>query len=302
MKPWKNRIEYAALRTVTRIVQKLAPATVVKIGRLLGNIVYYCIPIRKSVVLENIARAMPEISKKRRRQIARGTYVMFGQNFFEFLRTPVRSSEELAHRVILHNLDVLHKAQASGNGTLLMSGHFGNWEMAGCAFVAAGFPLVVIARKQRNLLVDDMINAFRRSAGIETAPLGMGIREFLRALKQNKFVGLLADQDAHSEGVFVDYFNVPSATAPGPALLSLRTGADIVFFSCIQRKDGRYDLFFEKIPTDDVSGATEENIRIITQRHVAKLEDKVRRWPDHWFWMHRRWKTAPPEDYSSLQI
>ncbi|MBN1558839.1 lysophospholipid acyltransferase family protein [candidate division KSB1 bacterium] len=301
MNEWKNRIEYAALLIVTRIVQSLAPATAVRLGRLVGAVVYHCIPIRRAVVLANLGKAMPALTQKQRRTIARNTYIMFGRNFFEFLRTPVRSSEEIAERVLMHNLDVLRDSCRSGRGTLLMSGHFGNWEVMACAIVAAGFPLVVIARRQRNILVDRMINAFRQSAGIETVPLGMGVREFLRALRQNKLVALLADQDAHNDGVFVDYFNIPSATAAGPALLALKTGAQLIFSTCIQRQDGKYEAFFEKIPTDDLSGTSEENVRIVTQRHAAKLEEKVRRWPDHWFWMHRRWKTPPPSDYVSIK-
>ncbi|MBN1480232.1 hypothetical protein EH223_19930 [candidate division KSB1 bacterium] len=296
MESCKNRIEYTSLRFVSRVVQSLSPPTVVKIGRLVGYIVYYTIPIRRAVVFENIQKAMPELSFTARKRIARGTYIMFGQNFFEFLRTPVRSIDELKQRVHLHNVQLLHEAYFSGRGTLLMTGHFGNWEIMACAIVAAGFPLVVIARRQRNRLVDEMINFYRQRGGIETVPLGMGVREFLRALRQNKFVALLADQDAHREGVFVDFFNIPSATAPGPALLALKTGAQIIFATCVQRKDGQYDAFFEKIPTEDLSGMTQDNIRVLTQRHVAKLEEKVRRWPDHWFWMHRRWKTTPPAE------
>jgi KDO2-lipid IV(A) lauroyltransferase len=301
MESWKNKVEYLALRAVTRIVQSLPPSTVVKMGRTLGIIVYYFIPIRRSVVLHNIRSAMPTLSKRQTLRIARNTFVMFGQNFFEFLRTPVRTRLEISKRVRMHNVDLLYDAYRSGKGTMLMSGHFGNWEIMACAIVAAGFPLVVIARRQRNIMVDDMINSFRQAGGIETVALGMGVREFLRALRQNKFVAMLADQDAHSEGVFVDFFNIPSATAAGPAVLALKTGATIIFSTCVQRHDGSYDAFFEKIPTHDVSGVTDDNIRLLTQRHVAKLEEKIRQWPDHWFWMHRRWKTPPPANYQSLR-
>lgn len=294
MESCKNNVEFLSLHFVSRLVQILSPETVVKIGRFLGYAVYYLIPIRRAVVSANIQKAMPELSRSVRKRIARRTYIMFGQNFLEFLRTPVRSREEIKQRVRMHNLQLLHEAYHSGRGTLLMTGHFGNWEIMACAIVAAGFPLVVIARRQRNRRVDELINFYRQRGGIETVPLGMGVREFLRALRQNKFVALLADQDAHREGVFVDFFNISSATAPGPALLALKTAAQIIFATCVQRKDGRYDAYFEKIPTENLSSVTQDNIRIVTQQHVAKLEEKIRRWPDHWFWMHRRWKTAPP--------
>jgi len=292
MKLWKNQLEYNALRFVTRILQALPPNTVVKIGRRLGYFIYYGIPIRRAVVLQNIQKAMPDLSRKERIRIARGTYVMFGQNFFEFLRTPVRTPKEMSNRIRLHNEHLLQEAHDSGNGTLLMSGHFGNWEILACAIVSLGFPLVVIAKKQRNKRVDAMINDYRRSGGIETVPLGMGVRAFLRALRQNKFVAMLADQEARKDAIYADFFGLPSATAAGPAVLALKTGAQIIFGTCIQRKDGTYDMNFEKIKTDDLDGLSEENIRIITQRHVSKLEEKIRQWPDHWFWMHKRWKKS----------
>ncbi len=299
-KAHKNRLEFTAVQAATKVIQSLSAHTVVKIGRRLGLFVYYFIPIRRRIVLENLQRAMPELSPKERRRIARHTYAMFGQNFFEFLRTPVRTPEEIFSRMNIRNAHLLQEAHDSGNGTILMSGHFGNWEILACAVVALGYPLVVIAKKQRNRLVDEMINSFRRSGGIETVPLGMGVRDFLRALRQNKFVAMLADQEARKDAVYARFFNIPSATAAGPALLAIKTGAHIIFATCIQRADGDYDVTFEKIDTDDVDGISEENIRIITQRHVSTLEEKIRRWPDHWFWMHKRWKkslasTSAPE-------
>jgi len=295
MESCKDRLEFNALRAVIRIIQSLAPQTAVKFGRRLGDFIYYFIPIRKSVALENLAGAFPEKSAKERKKIARMTYENFGQTFIEFLRNPVRSKEETLSRVVLHNEQILQEAHDNGSGTLLMTGHFGNWEMMACVVVALGFPLVVIARPQRNRLVDVLINQYRQAAGIETVSLGMGVRAFLRALGQNKFVAILADQDAHREGVFVDFMGRPSSTAPGPATFALKTGAEIVFVTSVLRRDGKYDAFFEKIETKDVAGLTPENIRILTQRHAGKLEEKIRRRPHHWFWMHRRWKTSPEQ-------
>ncbi len=293
MKKRKDQIEYFALCTVVKIVQKLSPNTAVKIGRGLGRFLFTFVPIRKKIVLDNLSRTFPDKSEKERHQIARMTYQNFGQTFIEFLRNPVRTKAETLDRVRLHNDHLLREAIKAGNGIILISGHFGNWEMMASVVAALGYPAVVIARPQRNRLVDSMINQFRQSAGIETVPLGFGVRTFLRALGQNKVVALLADQDAHRDGVFVDFLGRPSSTAPGPAAFVLKTGAQLIFVTSVLRRDGRYDAYFEKIKTDDLSEFNKDNIRILTQRHAAKLEEKVRRWPHHWFWMHRRWKTTP---------
>ncbi len=162
------------------------------------------------------------------------------------------------------------------------------------AIAALGFPIMAIGKRQKNRLVDRLINDFRRTRNIETIPLGMSIRQFLRALHDNKFVALLADQDAHREGVFVEFFGIPSATAPGVAQLALKTGAPIIFGSCTILPKGRYRVQLERITADDLDPKNERSIFELTQRHVRLLEEHIRKNPDHWFWMHRRWKTKPP--------
>lgn len=299
---WKNRIEYTALKSVAQIIQKLSSLSSIKLGRMLGLFVYYFVPIRKSVAINNIKLAFPGKSDKEIERIARGTYENFGQTFFEFLHTPAREPGDFIKRCRIYNKKLLYRSFESGKGTLLMSGHFGNWEYIAALICSLGFPLTVIARPQKNRLVDNLINKYRQKAGIETVSLGMGVREFLRALRANKFVALLADQDAHREGVFVDFFNRLSATAPGPALFSLKTGATIVFATSVLKKNGSYNIYFEEIKSHDLVGITSDNIRILTQRHAAKLEEKIRKWPDHWFWMHRRWKTPPPVEQVKNQV
>ena len=272
----------------------MTPAAAVRLGRAVGIFSYYLVPLRKRTALNNLRIAFPEKSWRQRRRICRRTFANFGQTFFEFLRSPVRSPEELNQRVIFHGRALLYQAQQSQRGTLLLTGHFGNWEIMAAAICNLGFPITVIGKRQRNRLADELINSYRRGVGIETVPLGMGLRQFLRALKQNKFVAILADQDAHREGVFVDFFNRPSATAPGVALLSLKTGAQIIFGTCVIGKKGRYTVYLEPIPSDGLSD-DEQGIRELTQRHARRLEQQIRRWPDHWFWMHKRWKTSPDD-------
>jgi Kdo2-lipid IVA lauroyltransferase/acyltransferase len=290
---WKHTVEYKAFLGIARIVHSLSPAATVRLGRALGYVTYYFLPIRKKVALDNLRVAFPEKTRLERRRIARRVYANVGQTFFEFLRSPIRSKDELHRRVTFYNKHLLYEAFKSEKGTILLTGHFGNWEIMAAAICALGFPIVVIGKRQRNRLADEIINDYRRAVGIETVPLGMGLRQFLRALKQNKFVAILADQDAHREGIFVDFFNRPSATAPGLALLSLKTGAQIIFGSCVIEKKGRYSVYLERIPTEDLDDADDQSIITLTQRHVHGLEEKIRQWPDHWFWMHKRWKTNP---------
>lgn len=294
MTPWNHRLEYRALCFVVKICRGLSPASVVRLGRFLGLFSYYLVPIRKKTALNNLALAFPEKTPGERKRILRRTFANFGQTFFEFLRTPFRSKSELADRVLFVNRSLLFEADRDGKGALLLTGHFGNWEIMAAAIASLGFPIMAIGKRQKNRLVDRLINDFRRSQNIETIPLGMSVRQFLRALRENKFVALLADQDAHREGVFVDFFGIPSATAPGVAQLALKTGAPIIFGTCTLLPKGRYRVLLETVPADDLDPRDENSIVELTQRHARLLESHIRRHPDHWFWMHRRWKTKPP--------
>ncbi|MDZ7724572.1 MAG: lysophospholipid acyltransferase family protein [candidate division KSB1 bacterium] len=292
----KHRIEYTLTRGVARLVQSLSPDTAVRAGRILGRFVYHIIPLRKDVALDNLRKSFPQRTERELRGILLRTYQHFGQTFTEFMRTPIRSEQEMKNRVVMKNPRVLKDALSMKKGTILMTGHFGNWEIMGAAIATLYTPLAVLAKAQRNASVDKMINEYRTAAHIETVPLGLAVRGVLKALRQGKAMALLADQNAKKDSIFVPFLGRKAATAPGPALFALKTGAPVVFGACVMRKDGCYSVIYERLKTDDIQGVSEENIRILTERHVQTLERFIQRYPDHWFWMHKRWRTRPPEE------
>lgn len=293
MKKIQSILELALITGLMRLLRILPTRLVLLKGKFLGLLFFYLIPVRKSVSLKNIASVFPEKSQKEIKAIARNTYIQFGQSITEFMHQPALSGEQLLRRVSFDNPQHFETAFKGGKGAIIMSGHFGNWEIMAAAISAMGYPVVAIAREQRNPFINKIINDIRRMAGIETLQLGMALRGVLRSLRQNNFVALLADQDAHDEGVFVDFLGRPSSTAQGPAIFCLKTGAPMIFGSCIRQRDGNYKAYIQNIKTDDLDGLTEENIKILTQRHAAALEESIKKWPDHWFWMHKRWKTRP---------
>jgi KDO2-lipid IV(A) lauroyltransferase len=294
MKKVQNYLEYFLVRSISFVIRSLPLNVGLWLGRLLGSLIFYVIPIRKSVAIENLTRAFPEKSPQEIKGIAYRTYLNFGQNIIEFMRFPSTTAERLAELVTFANPELF--SVGAGRGTVCISGHFGNWEIMGAAICALGHPMAAIARKQRNRLVDKIINQNRASVGIETIQLGMAIRGVIRALRQNKFVAMLGDQDAHDEGVFIDFLGRPSSTAPGPAIFALKTGAPMLFGAAVREKGGKHTVYLKKIDTEGLDRPTKENIRILTQRHSNALEESIRRWPDHWFWMHKRWKTRPKEE------
>lgn len=290
----KNLREYRALRFITFFVQKMSTQGAVKFARSFGLFVYYCIPIRKKLAITQCAEIFPEKSAKEIKQIVKGSFQNFSQTFVDLMRIPVRAEHELDERVTFHGTEFFSRAKTAGNGLIIASGHFGNWEIVGERIAEKYLPLSVIAKKQRNGLVDDFINSYRKIAGIETIPLGMAVRGALKALRNNECLALLADQDAKHRGIFVDFLGKPSSTATGPATFALKTGALLIGGVSVVNPDGTYDCFFEEIPYHDLDGLSEENIHILTQRYADFMNKYIRKHPDHWFWMHRRWKTKPP--------
>lgn len=296
MKKIQNIIEYGLVLFFSWTMRLLPLKVVLWKGKMIGLFFYYLVPIRKSVTLKNISTTFPKKSEKEVKRIAKNTYIQFGKNITEFMRLPKLNKKECFNRVTFFNQHLFQEAHEAGKGAVLLSGHFGNWEMMGAAISYLGYPMAGIVKEQRNNFIDKIIDNSRRKVGIETIPLGMALRGVLRALKNGRFVAILGDQDAHDEGVFVDFLGRPSATAQGPAIFALKTGAPIIFGSCVRTKNGDYEVHVEKIKSDDLNGLSEENIKILTQRHATVLEKSIRTWPDHWFWMHKRWKTKPKQN------
>ncbi len=266
------------------------------LGSRLGDLIYYCVPIRKALVLESLGIAFPEKTQSELQTIARGTYRNLGMNVLEHICLPTLTKEDLLDIVVFENEDIIKEVQARGKGTIFVGGHFGNWEYAGGAVSFSGYPLTYIVAKISNDYLDKKVNEHRRSTGIEVLSKGMSVRGVLKALKQNGLVSILMDQDAGKRGIFVDFFNRKCSTPIGPASIALKTGAEILFFVCIRQPDGRIKVVFEDIGVDHELEATEENIQNLTQKCTSRLEHYTRLYPDHWFWMHRRWKTRPEKE------
>ncbi|MBN1352116.1 lysophospholipid acyltransferase family protein [candidate division KSB1 bacterium] len=281
---------------VMGIVARLLPRRLALfVGARFGDLGFYCIPIRKKVTLENLRRAFPEKSEKEIKRIARGTYRNLGINAIEHLRFAGMTRQGLLKLVRFQDEHLIIEALKAGKGIVFAGGHFGNWEYMGCAIGAAGYPVSFVIADIHNRYLDNMINAHRKKMGINLIPKGMAIRGMLRTLRENGSVAMLMDQDAGQSGVFVDFMGQPSSTPKGPASFALKTGAAILFIVPIRQQDTSIHIMIEKIDHGHLVGASESNIKELTQRCTTLLEKYVRAYPDQWFWMHRRWKTKPAD-------
>ena len=261
------------------------------VGAALGDAVRIA-GMRRAVAAGNLAQAFPEWSLEERERVLADHYRELGRVACEYVRLP-----ELAHaapgEVIaqVHGMEHLIAAHDAGRGALLVTGHFGNFEL-GAAYLGRRHPVDMVVKPLANPGVQAWIAERRRRAGVGMIPLGAGVRRVFEALRQNRWVALLADQDAKSRGVFVPFLGRPSSTPVGPAEIALRTGAPLIMGFMHRRADGRHEL--EVLPPLLASETDGDPALLLTARHAACLEAWIRRHPANWLWLHRRWKSAPP--------
>jgi KDO2-lipid IV(A) lauroyltransferase len=266
------------------------------LGSALGWFVGAVLRVRGVDTDRHLQIAFPERDRAWRRRVALGSYVHFAREAAMTIRLFRMRPEEIVQRTSVVGLEALREAIAGGAGALMISGHLGNWEVAAASMAARGVPMDVAAHLQKNSLFYRHMVELRDRLGLTVIVKNDASRLVPRALAAGRVVALIADQNIRKRGIFVDFFGRQAATAKGPALFALRSGAP-VFLGVAVRKPGfpsRYDVSIEALPVLPASGA--QAIRDLTQQHVARLEAQIRKAPNQYFWQHRRWKTRPEPD------
>jgi KDO2-lipid IV(A) lauroyltransferase len=297
MKKLQHSLEFYSLFIFASLIRCLPLTPARFIARLLADIVYYIIPIRRKVVVANLTAAFRgEKSDAEIRQIAHDNYRQFARTMMELLLFPRFSKDDLAVMVTFENLHLIEAAHKAGKGAVLVGAHFGNWELMGAA-LAQHYPVTFVVGQQQNTRVDDLLNSFRTGKGIKLIPLKFALRGVMKSLKNNEFIAILADQDAHEHGAFVPFFGRLASTPKGPAMFALRAGCPLIMGNIV-RTGRNFKVIFDEIPRPASSGNDETDIENYTAAFTRILESYCRRYPDHWFWMHRRWKSTRPTPVS----
>jgi KDO2-lipid IV(A) lauroyltransferase len=283
---WVFNLACIVLRLLPlRIVQKVGAAT----GGFAGMVLGY----RRSVTLDNLRNAFPEYDEKKLRDIARGSFRSVGTALFEFLFFPRLNSKAINELVHIGNSAMVEEVYARGKGIILLTAHFGNWELLAQSVPArTGIPVHVIVKLQSNRRVDKHVNGWRTMLGNVAVPMESSVRELLKALREKKAVGMVGDQAAAKESNAARFFGREVPTFDGPAMFSLKTRAPLLVGFAIRQPDGTYVAEFHEVPSDDLP-YTPENVSELTKRHVAITESVIRRYPEQWMWMHKRWKHVP---------
>jgi Kdo2-lipid IVA lauroyltransferase/acyltransferase len=286
----KHAVELAAVRGVTGLLRPIPMSTVRRLGRVLGRLAYVVDGWHRRIALDNLAHAFPGRSPAERRRLARATFAHFGSLLLELLKFGAYSRERMLAAIESEGEDRVWQAYQQGKGVLFFTGHFGYWEMQAITQPLRVKPVSVLARPLDNPSLNELLETIRTRTGNAVIYRQGAMRKVLRALATNDGIALLIDQHLHTpDAVYVDFFQRPAATTSALAALALRTGAPIIPVFALPLRGGRYRLVYEH-PVEPPRGEGPDAIRELTQRCTDVLEMYVRRHPDLWLWMHRRWR------------
>lgn len=263
------------------------------IAKLIGKMFYYIIPVRKKTAISNLQLAFPGKSKAEINKTVKGCYINVITVIAEFFYMRKLSAGELAKQMKVKNINIFNEKLKQGKGIILISAHYGNWELT--AFGVSkliNVPFNVIVKEQTNKRVNDGINKIRTYSGNKMLDMRNSLRGILTVLKNNGIAAMLGDQSAPKENVKVDFFIKDVPTYEGTARIAIKTGAAVLFGVSTRDKDGTYSLEMHEIDTSKYKEPTEENIKALTQDHVNLLVEYIKLRPDHWLWFHRRFKNV----------
>lgn len=304
MRVIRHRLEFLAFRLAVCLIDCLSPRTAARWADGLATIFCDWLPkkwTRTDVLYDNLRRAFgADISDRELERLRHGMWVHLFRTVIEMVQAPRKLHLHSYRRIVeFEGLPRSNNALLSGRRVLLLGGHFGSWEIGPTLFGLWGFRLGIVAREMDNPYLHEWFARERQRTGHHFLAKKGDFDEMLTLLSRGGSVGMLCDQDAGSRGLFVDFFNTPASTFKSIALLALEYDAILIIGSAIRLPDdfdrvgwSRFRMHLEAV-IDPREITAKDPIREITQQFTAALEQSVRRAPEQYFWVHRRWKSEP---------
>jgi KDO2-lipid IV(A) lauroyltransferase len=296
----RNRLEYALASLLLRSIRILPRPIARAVAIVLGWSVYLLHRKLRRVGMRNLELAFPEKNKSERRKILRGTFTSIGRQLAEVGLFPRYTRENVGQVIVYDGFENYERAHSRGKGVLYLTAHLGAWELSAFAHSLQGHPLRIVMRGLDNPYLDALVQRYRTMHGNSVIDKDNFVRGLLAAMKEGETVGILMDTNmTPPQGVFVDFFQIPACTASGLARIALRTDAAVVpgftvWDPVLRKYRLRFEPALQLIRTQD----EEDDVVANTARFTKIIEDYVRRYPDQWLWVHRRWKTRPPGEPS----
>lgn len=274
-------------------ISRLPRSLALILGCWLGNLVYWLAQEQRRLACEHIRLSLELSDRRNVKTIAKKCFKNLGKTLVEFMRFPRMNPNQIEKYVRFEGIQHVHDALAKEKGAIILTGHFGNWELLAASISTFITPLFPIVRKLRSPRLNAIVSSYREKAGYSTIDRDTGVRQALKCLKRNELLGIVADVDTTVNGVFVDFFGRPAYTPYSPIAFALKTGATILPSFIVRQPDGTHQVIIEPplrlIQCDDKEKELVDNTQIFTKI----IESYIRKHPEQWIWMHKRWKTRP---------
>jgi len=268
------------------------PKNRTRIGKIFGNIGFFILKNRRKIAVKNLTFAFPEKTTKEITIIAKGSFQNLGITFFELFAMSSLRDEEL-HKMIDFGdgLDLINTVNSRGKGMIFLSGHFGNWELIAYSVgVFTSLPITIIVKPQANEFADKFLNKYRTSRGNKIVSMYNAAKTIITVVKNKETIALLADQSATKDkDVFVNFFERPASTFKVVGELAIRYQIPIIMGVATRQTDGKYKAELVELKYDDLENSL-DGVYKLTERHTKLLENFIRKAPEQWAWMHKRWK------------
>lgn len=257
----------------------IPPKFINAFGSFTGKLAFILLKSKRKLVYENLKRAFPHWEESKLKRCNLENFKHYGITFFELLKI-----EKLTDKVEIEGLENLDKRPA-----ILITGHIGNWELMAQVLGRKGVPLFALAKRSYMNVFTDFLKELRKKGNVETILRSeeSSPKLFLKAIKENKVLGFLIDQDTKADSLFIPFFSIPASTPKGPVEIAIKKNLPLVFGYLIRKGALKYFLKIERV---DLAGmGIEEALKILN----LKFEEVIRKHPTQWVWVHRRWKSQP---------
>lgn len=297
-----HRAEYYSLRGTVAALRALSWERACSIGARLGSLGYKPLGIRKHVVERQIAAAFPEWPAGKVRRVANASYRHLGRSAIETALMDSLGKDGVLKLVeSVEGWHLVEEVVSKGLGAILVTGHIGNWELAGAYVAARGVPIDVIARGMANPIFDAYLNRTREKIGMVVVKDTDAVRRTPRSLRAGRAVAFVADQGVMGlASTFVPFFGRPAKTPRGAAVFALRFNVPVLFVVALRKPNGKYRVVVERVEATS-TGDRERDVDGIVARFTELLEKWVRTVPEQYFWQHRRWRRQPPDTPPELR-
>ena len=296
----KNWAEYTFLRGLLWFVSILPKTASISMCIAITRLAFRVLGDRMGSGIRNLEIAFPEMGSDERKRILRSSIESIGRTVAEFASFDPSTAEESRQTICFDfgskEFQAYKRAKAEGRGVLMPTAHIGNWEVLLSGFALQYEPIYFMARKLDNPLIDKMFAEKRAKFGSRQFDKSDSAKAVLQALRRGESVGVLPDMNTDlREGVFVPFFGVPASTTAGVARLAIHTNALIFpMFAIWDENESRYVVYNGQPINPSTTGDRERDVVETTAMYTAEIEKIIRRFPDQWLWIHRRWKTRPP--------